>query len=281
MVNLHGSAQLLHGGWDVLEWQEGHSSESAVLLEELIVEEVVVGAAEFDRILRVTDLADVHEAGRIENGQLYLPLVEFFRPLAPIRHSEVLLSVVVLGNRAVPAVMRHQGKIEHRLPPRPVARRHIFYDLLVRLAYVTIRIDDVGRILCVPLFHERLLTYVWFFLHRVPRFVNASFDKGALYPFASQTLAATAPEFPWGARLRLRPMGQCLAGRHPKPLRALTPMFRACTEPSRPYVRSLTHAPLGISPRLPPQPAMQEVIVESHSARFPREGVPVPKQGRQ
>src|SRR4029077_12392687 len=141
---LYHSSQFLNGRRNVLERQKRHTAEAAILGEKLFVEKIVIGTAEFYGVARIADLADMHKARRIENRKVDISLVELPRPFAPVRHAEVLLSKVVRRNRSMPAMMRHQRKVEHRLPPRTVASGHIFHDLLIGLAYVAVGIDDVS-----------------------------------------------------------------------------------------------------------------------------------------
>src|SRR4051812_9473436 len=87
----------------------------------------------------------MHETRRIEDRKVDLALVELLGPFAPVRHAKILVPIVVRRDRAVPAVVRHEWKIEHRVAPRAVAGRHVFDDFLVGLADMAVGVDDAGR----------------------------------------------------------------------------------------------------------------------------------------
>src|SRR4030095_6106996 len=108
------------------------------------MEKIVVGASYLNGVARVADLADVHEARRIENREFDVAFVELAGPFAPVRHTKILITKVVGGDRAVPAMMRHQRKIEHCGAARAIAGGHVFHDLLIGLAHMAVGIDDSG-----------------------------------------------------------------------------------------------------------------------------------------
>src|ERR1051325_7506755 len=172
-----GAPEFFCGGCGVLERQQSHAAKAAVARQKTVVQEIVVRAAELDGVFRVADLADVHEARRVQDRALDLSLVELARPCAPVRHAEILVAVVVRRNRAVPAVVRHEREVEHRFAPGAVARRHVFDDLFIRLAHVAVGVDDMSwaAVRRAPsafaVVHETLLKTILF--HSLARIVNA------------------------------------------------------------------------------------------------------------
>jgi hypothetical protein len=142
------SSQFFDGGGNILQRQQGHAAKAAVTGEKSLVEIIVVGAAKLRGVGGIADLADMHETGRVENGERDTAFIQFAGSLTPVGHTKILVAVVVGGNRAVPAMVRHQGKVKHGIAPRAVACGHIFNDLGIGLAHVAVGIDDAGGGLC-------------------------------------------------------------------------------------------------------------------------------------
>jgi hypothetical protein len=74
-IFLNGSPKFFDCGVDVLKRKHRHAFQPGFMPEKAIVEIVVVSPREIDREVRHPYLADVHEAGRINNGCFKLSAV--------------------------------------------------------------------------------------------------------------------------------------------------------------------------------------------------------------
>ena len=131
----HRAAQLARGRVGVLHRQQGHRVQPRALLDELLVQEGVVGAAERHRPLAVLEEGEEEAEGRIEHRLLHAAQVERAQPL--------LRGARVVAQRAehapVPAVPRVEGE---GVRPPVVRSVEILRDLLEGLGDVTVGVDD-------------------------------------------------------------------------------------------------------------------------------------------
>src|SRR6266849_3481610 len=121
-----GAPQFERGGLGVLDRQERNGLEPGALLDELLVHERVVGAAEPHRPLAILEEAHEEAEGRVEHRQLHAALVERPQPLLGVARPVVEF----VDEPPVPTVGRVQGSGQRAAAPGLVV---VLRVLLVRL----------------------------------------------------------------------------------------------------------------------------------------------------
>ena len=76
------------------------------------------------------------------------------RPTRASRAREILDDEIVGRNRAMPAMMRRQRKIQHCVAPGAITGGHVFDDFLVGLAHMAVGVDDTRCVDFSLLLHE-------------------------------------------------------------------------------------------------------------------------------
>ena len=130
-----GAAQLLDGLVDVLQWEERDALEARADGRELLVEEVVVGAADSDRDVRLPDeRGGEADRGGVEDGGLHAALVHGVEPgLRVLRDGAEPPAEV-----DVPVVMARA----YLAAPRAVGLVHVGTYLVLGLGDVSVAVDD-------------------------------------------------------------------------------------------------------------------------------------------
>src|SRR6185295_15831599 len=131
----HRAAQLARGRVGILHGQERDRVQARALLDELLVQERVVGAAQRGRPLAVLEKGEEEPEGGIEYRLLHAPHVERAQP--GVRGSRAVAERA--EEPPVPAVPRVEREVER---PPVEGRVEILRDLLDGLGDVAVGVED-------------------------------------------------------------------------------------------------------------------------------------------
>ncbi len=108
--------------------------------QEFIVKIIVVGSTQIDGEVGHADLADMHPARRIDYRSFDVALIERLLPILQ-RRNQKRRADARAPRLAVPAMVRQQRKIKHRLAPHFVIIRQVFEHIALDLANMPIGVD--------------------------------------------------------------------------------------------------------------------------------------------
>ena len=133
------AAQLLHGGVDVLQGEQGDAYEAGVDLAVGGVEPAVVAAADGHSPVRVLDHADAQPRGGVEDGVVEADLVE--EPLPGADVDDALPALVSARRRAERSALEAVQRGEERVVERDLGRA---VGLIEVLPYLGVGLADVA-----------------------------------------------------------------------------------------------------------------------------------------
>ena len=143
------AAQFGHCRRHILHGQDCHAFQSRFMAEKTIVEIIVISPAKIDGEVAHADLADVHEAGWIKHRRLEFADVERLLPILQ-RRNQKRRADPFPASLTMPAMVRQQRKVHHRLAPRFVIVGQIFVHIAFDFANVAVSIDHF------PIWHFNL-----------------------------------------------------------------------------------------------------------------------------